>query len=245
MQSSGVARFVIRLAKNCTARRNYLPDYERGRPQEYGQLVRPLARKRKGKTIPASKPDKTGAFVYQGRTIQVHGWYDLVSANHKVAEQRQTFDILVFFDPLYLDPLVLATNVSLLPETAFKMYLDRWPVEQVPLVAKQTLGLGRHFVFAPESCQRLPELALLAGNILTYLAATLPPMPTGFWDRCPKKHPADCGASWLKLIFQRMSFLMGNFGKSSRLQTIYQKVFWLIGGKNGILDRLLRFLIAV
>ena len=245
MQSSGVARFVIRLAKNCTARRNYLPDYERGRPQEYGQLVRPLARKRKGKTIPASKPDKTGAFVYQGRTIQVHGWYDLVSANHKVAEQRQTFDILVFFDPLYLDPLVLATNVSLLPETAFKMYLDRWPVEQVPLVAKQTLGLGRHFVFAPESCQRLPELALLAGNILTYLAATLPPMPTGFWDRCPKKHPADCGASWLKLIFQRMSFLMGNFGKSSRLQTTCQRVLRLIGDENGILDRFSGFVIVV
>lgn len=237
MQSANVNRFVIRLAKNCTARRNYLPDYKGGRPPEYGQLVRPLARKRKGETIPASKPDKTSAFVYQGRTIKVHGWYGLVSANQKVAQQQETFDILVFFDPLYLDPLVLATNVTLLPETAFKMYLDRWPVEQVPLVAKQTLGLGRHFVFAPESCQRLPELALLAGNILTYLAATLPPMPTGFWDRCPKKHPVDCAESWLKLIFQWMPFLMGNFEKSSRLQTTYQRVLRLIGDENGILDR--------
>jgi hypothetical protein len=244
MQSANIDRFVIRLAKNCTARRNYLPDYKGGRPSEYGQLVRPLARKRKGKDILASKPDKTGAFVYQSRTVQVHGWYDLVSANQKVAQQQETFDILVFFDPLYLDPLVLGTNVTLLPETAFKMYLDRWPVEQVPLVAKQTLGLGRHFVFAPESCQRLPELALLAGNILTYLAATLPPMPTGFWDRCPKKHPADCGASWPRLIFQRMPFLMGNFGKSSRLQTTCQRVSTLIGDENGILNRFSPYLSA-
>jgi len=237
MQSASMARFVIRQAKNCTARRNYLPDYKGGRPPEYGQLVRPLARKRKGKTIAASKPDKTGTFVYQGRTIEFYGWYNLVSANQKVAEQQQTFDILVFFDPLYLDPLVLATNVTLLPETAFKMYLDRWPVEQVPLVAKQTLGLGRHFVFAPESCQRLPELALLVGNILTYLAATLPPMPTGFWDRCPKKRLVGCGASWPRLIFQRITFLMGNFGKSSQLQTTCRRVSRLIGVENGILDR--------
>lgn len=237
MQSAGIARFVIRLANNCTARRNYLPDYERGRPPEYGQLVRPLTRTRKGKTLVASKPDKTNGFVYQGRTIKVHRWNNLVSANHKVAEQRETFDILVFFDPLYLDPLVLATNVGLLPETAFKLYLDRWPVEQVPLAAKQILGLGRHFVFAPESCQRLSELALLAGNILTYLAATLPPMPTGFWDRCPKKRPVACGASWLKLIFQMKPFFRGNFGKSSRLQTTCQRVSTLIAAKNGILDR--------
>jgi hypothetical protein len=244
MQSASIARFVIRLARNCTARRNYLPDYNGGRPPEYGRLVRPLARKRKGKTMAASKPDKSSAFVYQGRTIKVHSWYNLVSANQKVAEQQETFDILVFFDPLYLDPLVLATNVTLLPETAFKMYLDRWPVEQVPLVAKQTLGLGRHFVSAPESCQRLPELALLAGNILTYLAATLPPMPTGFWDRCPKKRLAGCGASWLKLIFQRMTFQMGNFGKSSRLQTTCQRALRLIGDENGILDRFSPYLSA-
>lgn len=244
MQSAGIARFVIRLAKNCTARRHYLPDYERGRPPEYGQLVRPLTRKRKGNTLIASKPDQTSAFVYQGRAIKVHRWTNLVSANHKVAEQRETFDILVFFDPLYLDPLVLATNVGLLPETAFKMYLDRWPVEQVPLAAKQILGLGRHFVFAPESCQRLSELALLAGNILTYLAATLPPMPTGFWDRCPKKRPVACGGSWLKLIFQTKPFFRGNFGKSSRLQTICPRVSTRIAAKNGILDRFSPFVAA-
>jgi len=237
MQTAGIPRFVIRLAKNCTARRNYLPKYKKGRPPEYGKLVRPLARKRKGKTIFASSPDKTGTFTYQGRTIMVHCWHNLVLTTHKVAEQHTPFDILVFFDPLYIEPLVLGTNVTLTAKTAFKMYLNRWPVEQVPLSAKQMLGLGRHFVFAPESCQRLPELSLLAGNMLTHLAASLPPMPTGFWDRRPKKRRVGYEGSWLRLIFQKKPLHMGNFGKRGLLLSIYQRVLLLIGDGNGILNR--------
>ena len=105
----------------------------------------------------------------------------------KLTRSVETFSIWVFFDPLYTDPLVLGTNLSLQPLSLFGLYQDRWPVEQVPLVAKQMLGLHRQFVFAPESCQRLPELAMLVGNLLSYLALVLPPMPTGFWDRCPQK----------------------------------------------------------
>jgi hypothetical protein len=244
MQAAGVPRYGVRLAKNCVARRNYLPPYQKGRPREYGQYVRPLARKRKGKTIPATKPDCKTAFVYQGRIIRVHGWQELVLSTHKVADQPETFDILVFFDPLYVEPLVLGTNVALSPETAFKLYLDRWPVEQVPLVAKQILGLQRQFVFAPESCQRLPELALLAANLLTYLAATLPPMPTGFWDRCPKKRRAVSGVSWPKLFFPMMPLIRASFGKSSRLQTIYQRGLLHIGDENDILNRFSPVLLA-
>ncbi len=51
------------------------------------------------------------------------------------------------------------------------------------------IGLHRHFVFAPEVCFRLPELGLVAGAILTYVAAVLPPVPTAFWDRAPKPTP--------------------------------------------------------
>lgn len=245
MQAAGIAQYVIRLAKNCTARRNYLPPYRRGRPSEYGQLIRPLKRKRKGKTIAATKPDDKTSFVYQGRTIRVHRWYSLVLPTHKVADNHETFNVMLFFDPLYAEPLVLGTNLSLLPKTIFQLYLDRWPVEQVPLVAKQTLGLLRQFVFAPASCQRLPELAMLAGNILTYLATTLPPMPTGFWDRCPKKHRDGCAESWLRLIFPKMPFLRVKFGKSNRLLPIYRRVLRLIGDKNGILNRFSNPLLAV
>jgi hypothetical protein len=95
----------------------------------------------------------------------------------------------VYDDPHYKQPLVLATNLGLEPPTAYLIYRDRWPVEQAPLAAKQMIGLHRHFVFAPEICFRLPELGLLAGAILTYVAAVLPPIPTAFWDRAPKPTP--------------------------------------------------------
>jgi len=190
MQAAGVPRCVVRMALNCTARRNQLPPRKpKGRPPEYGKLVRPLPRTYKGRTLPATPPDVKTKFSFEGRTIRVHGWQNLMRTDQKVAAANETFTILVFFDPLYRHPLVLGTNLAVRPETAFRLYLDRWPVEQVPLVAKQLLGLGRQFVFALASRQRLPEPALLAANILTYLAAVLPSLPTGFWDRQPKRTP--------------------------------------------------------
>jgi len=190
MQAANVPRYVVRLALNSTARRNELPPRKaKGRPPEYGQLVRPLPRTYRDHTLPATPPEVQTTFSFEERTIQVHGWSNLVRSDQKVAPANQTFTIWVFFDPLYRDPLVLGTNLTVRPETAFRLYLDRWSVEQVPLVAKQLLGLEQQFVFALASRQRLPELALLAANILTYLAAVLPPLPTGFWDRRPRRTP--------------------------------------------------------
>ncbi len=188
LQTAGVKRYVLRLAANCTARRNQLPEYSgQGRPPQYGQLVRPLPRQRKGHRIEATEPDLETFFEVDGRTIRAQSWHNLVLSDFKVDPSHETFSIWVFFDPLYTDPLVLGTQLCLQPLSLFHLYLDRWPVEQVPLVAKQMLGLHRQFVFAPESCQRLPELAMLVGNILSYLALVLPPLPTGFWDRRPQK----------------------------------------------------------
>ena len=97
--------------------------------------------------------------------------------------------MIAVYDPCYQDPWLLACPLPLSGTASRGLYRDRWPVEQVPLAAKQMLGGARQFVFAPESCQRLPELNLLAGSIVTYLAATLPAVPTGFWDRNPKPTP--------------------------------------------------------
>ena len=242
MQAASIKRYVIRLASNCTARRNELPAYSgKGRPSEYGRRVRPLKRRWKKRTIAATKPDFSTSFEQEQRTIQVLGWSELVSVDRKPHPGNETFSILVFFDPLYQQPLILGTNVSLQPATAFKLYLDRWSVEQIPLAAKQMLGLHRQFVFAPESCQRLPELALLVGNILTYLAAILPPLPTGFWDQRPKKRPAACGESWLKLIFRKITSFQGNFEKSVQLPATYQRVWPLTDAENGIPDWLFGF----
>jgi len=62
-------------------------------------------------------------------------------------------------------------------------------VEHIPLSAEQMVDAHRQFVYADESIQRLLELALLAGSILSFLAATVPATPTGFWDRKPKRTP--------------------------------------------------------
>jgi hypothetical protein len=231
VQSAAIARFVIRLAKNCTARRNALsPQGQKGRPPEYGSLLRPLPRSWKNRSIAATEADWQTCFQFPGRTIAVQGWQAVVRADQKVDANHETFTILVFFDPLYVDPLVLGTNLSARPETIFRLFLDRWPVEQIPLAAKQMLGLARQFVFAPTSCQRLPELALLMGNILTYLAAVSPPVPTGFWDRRPKKRPGASVAYWRRLIFHKITRLVGDFGKSSRPLLIYRRASGLIGG---------------
>lgn len=190
IQGAGLKRFVVRLANNCTARLNQLPTEQRkGRPREYGEMVRPLSRTYRNKTIDATPAQTQGSFVREGRTVRYHVWHNVVTSQTKVQPDNQTFSIYVFFDPLYKNPLVLASDVSLTPELIFLIYRERWPVEHPPLAAKQMIGSHRQFVFAPASCFRLPELALLAGNLLTHVAAILPPIPSGFWDRLPKATP--------------------------------------------------------
>ena len=182
--------YVVRLQSNCTARRNELPAYKGiGVHPKYGEIIRPLARTHKGKEIAATQADETTQFNYEARTIQVALWRQLVTRETKVSSAAKTFSVFVLTDPHYTNPLVLATDLVLSAESAYLIYRDRWPVEQPPLAAKQMIGLHRQFVSADESCYRLPELALLAGSILTHLAASLPPIPSGFWDRKPKATP--------------------------------------------------------
>ncbi|HXV99147.1 MAG TPA: hypothetical protein VEC93_12055 [Anaerolineae bacterium] len=239
IQAIGMPHYVIRLALNCTGRRNYLPQYKgRGCRPKWGAKVRPLPRTHLENTLEATPPDRCETIHFEGRTIEVHGWFDLILSSYKPGESPGTFTIWVFFDPLYKTPLVLGTNLAQAqPLTILRLYLDRWPVEQIPLVAKQMLGLHRQFVFAPESCCRLPELAFLLGNILTYLATVLPAIPTGFWDRHPKKHLAVCVASYLAHLFLKMPYLTLNFAKRLPLQTICLKVWRLIAAKKHQLSR--------
>lgn len=234
LQGIAMPRYVIRLALNCTARRNNVPAYKgRGCRPKWGEKVRPLPRTYLANVIAATPPDRCETIHFEGRDIEVHGWFDLVLPIYKPGESPATFTIWVFFDPLYQTPLVLGTNLSQAqPLTIFCLYLDRWPVEQIPLVAKQMLGLHRQFVFAPESCCRLPELAFLLGNILTYLAAVLPPMPSGFWDKHPKKRPAVCAGSYPGHYFLKMPFLTPNFEKRRPLRRICPKEWPLIVAKR-------------
>jgi hypothetical protein len=190
LQAAQLSRWVVRLPKNFTARRNVPAPYKgRGRRPQYGELVRPLSRKRKKKRIAATPPDRVETWTAQGMSFRAEFWDDLVLPTVKANPDAETFHVVAIYDPRYKNPWLLASPIKLSPSAWRGLYRDRWPIEQVPLCAKQMIGSVRQFVSAPESCQRLPELTLLAASILTYLAATLPVEPTGFWDRNPKPTP--------------------------------------------------------
>ena len=188
LQDAGVSRYVVRLVKNFTARRASPPPYRgRGKPPTRGELVRPLARQRGGRTYAATPPDETVFWTEGRRTLRADVWRDLVLPDAPAGSP--TFQVLAIHDPRYPEPLLLATSLPLDPAVARHLYRDRWAAEQLPLAAKQMIGAERQFVHAPETCQRLPELALLAGACLSYAAATSPAVPTGAWDRHPHPTP--------------------------------------------------------
>jgi hypothetical protein len=188
LQEAGAARYVVRAAKNVTGRRADLAAYPgRGRPRTRGELIRPLARTYRGRELAATPPDHVGTWQEGDTVVRAEWWDDLVLPD--VPLDSPTFRLIVIHDPRWTEPLVLATTLAISARALRDLYLDRWPVEQLPLAAKQMLGAARAFVSAPETCQRRPELALLAGSILTYLAVTLPAVPTGSWDRRPRPTP--------------------------------------------------------
>jgi hypothetical protein len=190
LQEASIERYVVRLSTNFTARRNVAAPYSgEGRRPVYGQRIRPLPRKFKGKTIPATPPDRQETWEHEGRTITAHLWENLVLPDMKPDENAQTLNVYAIFDPLYKAPWLLATPLYLKAITLKAIYTDRWPVEQLPLAAKHMVGAHRQFVHADETIQRLPELAILSGSILSFLAATMPLSPTGFWDTKPKRTP--------------------------------------------------------
>lgn len=202
VQESGVPRYVARLTKTATARRATPPPYRgRGRPPTRGAIVRPLARRRRRRSglLAATPPDVVATWWVGQTPIRADGWTDLVRPDAMAG--APTFTVWVFHDPRYAEPLMVAATPSLPARVVLALYLDRWPVEQLPLAAKQMIGAGRQFVHAAEMCQRLPELALLAGAILSYAAATGPVLPAGCWDRHPRRTPGR-----LRRVLAQMGF---------------------------------------
>jgi len=192
IHEANVPQYGVRLAKNFTARRNYIAyaPGKKGKKPSYGPRVRPLARSYKEHEIAATAPDAT--FTWQLETneqVPVHIWRDLVLPTVQPSPTADLFDVYAIFDPRYDNPLLLGINVKLQAPTVHALYTDRWPIEQLPLAGKQMIGAHRQFVFAEETRHRLPELVLLAGSILTGLAALHPVIPTGFWDRNPQPTP--------------------------------------------------------
>jgi hypothetical protein len=185
LQAVAAPRDLARVPQNLTARRATPPPYTgRGRPATRGALVRPLARTDRGRAIAAPPPDAVTTWTEDGTDLRAETWTEVALPD--AGTEAPTCQVMAIDDPRHPAPLVLARAVALSPQAARTLDADRWPVEQLPLAAKHLLGAERSFVSAPETCQRLPEVAVLAGAILRYLAATTPLCATGFWDRRPQ-----------------------------------------------------------
>lgn len=220
LQEAGVTRYVGRAPLNFTARRAFLPEYAgHGRPPEWGAVVRPLARTYKDRTIAATAPDRVQTWsigtTQEILTLRAHFFDNLVRSDQKPGTDVETFTCAVLYDPRYKEPLVLCTPLSLSGPDLQALYRDRWPIEGLPLTAKQMLGAARQFVFAEPSRQRLPELALLVGSLLSYVAATQPAVPTGFWDRAPKPTSGRLRRALSTLHFQDLGELPEDLRKKA------------------------------
>lgn len=182
----GIKRYVKRDRENFTARRADIHYKGRGRRPGQGDIVRPLSRTYNGRVIESTPADREESWeegTDRGTSIRLRAafWDNLVMEGHEAV-----FRCIVVWDPRYRRPLLLVTPLDLSARELRRLYLDRWPIEGLPLVAKQMLGAHRQFVSAEKSRTRLPMLALLSGAILSYLSATERPVAAGFWDRSPR-----------------------------------------------------------
>jgi beta-glucosidase-like glycosyl hydrolase len=222
LQKAEIKQYVVRLATNFTACRNVLPDYcGLGRKPIYGELIRPLPRKHKENTLPASAPDERQSWEENGQTIRTEIWRNLVLPDCAPNAHNPTFDVYAIYDPRFDTPWLLATPVVLKPVSVRVIYKDRWLVEQIPLSAKQMLGSHRQFVHAEETIQRLPELALMAGSILSFLSATclLHLQASGIKNQ--KERLGGFGVHWLGRHFPKLPILRGDFEKRILSLLIY------------------------
>lgn len=90
--AAGVQAWVTRLRKNFTARRATPPAYRgRGRRPIYGELVRPLARRRGQRDLPATPPDQEIRWTEAGRALRAEQWQNLVLTD--AAPGSRTFSV--------------------------------------------------------------------------------------------------------------------------------------------------------
>jgi hypothetical protein len=241
---AGLDRFVLRLAKNFTAQRNFLPEYEGGRPSEYGEVVRPLARSYDGKQIAATAPDRIETWHHHGLEFRAEFWEDLVLTDRKPsAENPQPSPwwqsmTLVSKTPGYWlahsNWAALTSGVSIttagplssclwLPNTWLALCVNLSPLKRAATVClNYPCWLDPFRPFWPQPCPPFPSAS-----------------PEGHRDRCgtatPKVPLAAYAVGWAGRLSQTCHlFRMVEFVKSRRLQIIYPRVFTLTDAQNSL-----------
>jgi hypothetical protein len=228
---AGIKQCVVRLATNCTFGKTpgEIPERisEKGRPptRRRAEIVRPLERVHGENTIPADPAGEICTIADEaGQEMEVHIWNEVyflerhlkkVAASKKEELRQMPIKVMAIYHPAYDKPLLIGTFVLSLEAVAgYKIYGLRWPVEGLPQTGKYILsgGGGTHYVHHPTAMQRLPALSLIFGSLLKYVAATLPPFRTGFWDRKLKptygrllRHLKKVGISLSEQLFKKAS----------------------------------------
>ncbi|MEA3345870.1 MAG: hypothetical protein U9Q78_06470 [Chloroflexota bacterium] len=109
----GLEHYLVRLRSNFAGRRNRLPEYKGGRPPEYGDFVRPLARIYNDHVIEATPPDRVTTWTEKGVQIRAEFWNEVVRRDVKVHPDNDTFTVVAIHDPRFTTPLLLACPVEL------------------------------------------------------------------------------------------------------------------------------------
>jgi hypothetical protein len=227
LEEAGATRYVVRAAKVAVFRRAAPPPYTgTGRRPTRGERVRPLPRTFKGQLLPATPPDRVETWRAGDAVLRAEVWAGLVRADAEAGADGPALTAVAIRDPRHREPLLLVTPLPLTPRQIRDCYRDRWPVEQLPLAAKQVLGAARQFVSAPETCRRLPDLALLAGAVLSYAAATSPAAPSGFWDRRPRPTPGRLRRLLARTPFPHSCPLPGRIREKASATAHLRTGFW-------------------
>ncbi|MCZ7673703.1 MAG: hypothetical protein M5U34_44625 [Chloroflexi bacterium] len=192
--------------------------------------MRPLERKHGDKTLSATEADEMHTFTNEaGQEIVIHVWNKLyflerqlkkVSNTQKKELRHTPLKVMAIYDPRYDEPLLVGTPlVKLEPEAAPKIYAARLACGGgCRRRGKYILsgGGGTHYVHHFMAMERLPVLSLLLGSLLKYVAATSPPIRTGFWDRVVKP----TYGRLLRHLKKLASHYLSNFLRRSQLPPI-------------------------
>src|SRR5437660_9540745 len=102
------------------------PAYQgRGRPPTRGPIVRPLPRTYRGRTIPATPPDRTETWAEDGGVLRAEVWTDLVRPDAAPDSDEPPITVVAVHDPRYREPLLLASPLTLSPQVLRALYHDR------------------------------------------------------------------------------------------------------------------------
>jgi hypothetical protein len=193
-------RFVARVRTNQSARRNFLPVYGgKGARPKRGELVRPLPRTRKGKTIAPTAPDAIARWSDGQYDLEAHVWNDLVLPDQKPG--ARTFRVVAIYDPRYKEPLLLATALTVSAWAVWRLYRDRWAVEH----ARLFLGKRAAFVCRSWRFWRAIFSRMWRRRVLRWLRA--------FGIVRLARRAVVFDGYWLRCILRSCPFRQENFAK--------------------------------